>query len=538
MSEALAALFLSRISTGLKRQALTTCADWACEYRVMGKPYPGQWSFKHHPWLKEMHNSKAELNVGMKAAQVGFTELLLNWAFYNIDLLGESVLYVLPTDDNANDFSAARFDSALELSPYLNTLFSDVKNVRHKRAGSSNLYIRGSKSKNNLISIPVARMAIDELNKMVIANIALAMERLSGQVSKQVWFVSTPTIPGFGIDSYFLKSTMSHYFIKCLHCSKHIDLDFPRNLLYENDSPKTARLVCHECGGILPHETKDDWCIGEWVDAVASDIKGFYVNQLYSRTVSPQEFVESFLRGIVNPADEQEFYNSKLGKPHLVEGSRVSDSNIEDCVKGYLSKGDFKNDSIITMGVDVGKWLHCEVCEWTLGDGDLHTAAIPRVLEICKVLDFAELDQIILRYGVNYTVIDANPERRESLKLCGRFYGIAKACFYGRDQKSKEIVLAQEAPTATVDRTSWLDISLGRFRSKRIELPKDTPLEYKEHIKNLVKIYEKDDDGNPIAKYVNGDLPDHYAHARNYAEIALSLAVNANVSTNITGVTA
>ena len=85
----------------------------------------------------------------------------------------------------------------------------------------------------------------------------------------------------------------------------------------------------------------------------------------------------------------------------------------------------------------------------------------------------------------------------------------------------------------SVDRTSWLDLSLGRFRTKRISLPRNTDLEYKTHIKSLVRISEKDDDGNVIGRYIkNGE--DHYAHARNYAEIALPLALAMGYTSSIT----
>ena len=64
---------------------------------------------------------------------------------------------------------------------------------------------------------------------------------------------------------------------------------------------------------------------------------------------------------------------------------------------------------------------------------------------------------------------------------------------------------------------------MGRFHSDRIHIPADTSLEFKDHIKALVRTYEKDDQGNPKAIFLNTG-PDHYAHAHNYAEMALPLA--------------
>lgn len=512
-------------------------------YRVMGKPYPGPWNFKHHPWLKAMHDSKAELNVGMKAAQMGYTEMLLNWTFYSIDILNESVLYTLPTDDNASDFSSARFDSALDLSPHLTNLFSDVKNTKHKRAGGSNLYIRGSRSKSNLISVPVAKVALDEVNKMVVDHIPLVLERMSGQLNKQAWMISTPTVPHFGINMYYDVSTMEHYFFKCPCCSRHEELLFPDNVVIcgtdANDpSVKESHLICHHCKGTLPHQTKHEWLLGDWVISnQQANSRGFYINQLYSSTVSPSEIVAQYFKAQVNPADEQEFYNSKLGLGHLVEGARINADEIKDCTAGYSNGCNSDNSKIVTMGVDVGKWLHVEIMEWhpTGESGNMHQTFIPKAIYIGKVVDFTELDTLIYKYAINHTVIDANPERREALKFAYRFPGLVDVCFYGRDQKSREIVVGKEIPSITVDRTSWMELAMSRFSSKRVRIPMDTPFEYKEHISAVAKIYERDTDGNPTAKFINMG-PDHYAHAHTYAEIAFSRAASVGSNKNTSGV--
>ena len=65
-----------------------------------------------------------------------------------------------------------------------------------------------------------------------------------------------------------------------------------------------------------------------------------------------------------------------------------------------------------------------------------------------------------------------------------------------------------------MDRTNWLSCTLGRFKSNppRILLPRDISFEYREHVKNLVRTYEKDDTGNMAAEYVNTGA-DHFAHS-------------------------
>lgn len=544
----LANLIAERIAAGLKRKTLTTCSKWAEAYRIMGKPFPGPWKFKYHPWLKEMHDSTAELNVGKKAAQVGFTETLLNISFFHIDVKDVDVLYVLPAKTpDASDFSTGRFDPALEMSPHLMNLFSDVKNIGHKRAGHTNLYIRGSKSRAGLKSIPVGLVILDEVDEMEQENIPLAFERSGGQMEKLSWAVSTPTLPKVGIDKLYQDTTQEHFFFKCPCCSRLIEMTFPNCLEITGEDVNDPNLdnsflKCDTCKGKLNHETKIDWLsTGRWIPSYTNRAsRGFHVPQLYSsaRPARPSEIAKHYLRSLRDPTEEQEFFNSKLGLEHIVEGAAITDADLDQCTTSYRTYTHSSSHLVTTMGIDVGKWLHYEIDQWNIPDGanitDINVMARCKVLRADKVLNFEELDDLVRRFYVNHVVIDANPERRKAFEFAQRFYGFVKMCFYGMGVNGKQIHIGKdEEPTITVDRTSWLDLSLGRFRNTTINLPFDISQEYKSNIKSLIRIYSRDKFGNPIGRYEKGNEPDHFAHARNYAEIALPFALDLATSEDI-----
>lgn len=527
---------------------MDNCSKWAEKYRVMGKPFPGPWSFKRHPWLRDMHDSEAPLNCGMKAAQCGYTESVLNRSFYKMDIEKVDVLYVLPAKNpDASDFSVGRFDAALELSEHLQKLFSDIKNVGHKRAGPVNMYLRGAKSKSGLKSLPVAFLVLDEVNEFPPEAIPLARERLSGQLNPQIWAISTPTITKFGISEMFEDTTQEHFHFRCPSCSRFTELIFPDCLKICGDSHydpevKQSTLLCKECKNVLNHETKSLWLeSGKWIPSFANrEGRGFYINQMYSSATagSPVELARAFLKTVNNPANLQEFYNSKLGLPFTVPGAQLTDSMLLECRGGH-KMGPSSSSRWVTMGVDVGTWLHCEIIEWELPSTvkiDINVGAKGRVISAEKVLHFEELDTLMHKYRVNFCVIDANPERRKAMEFANRFWGYVKLCFYGRGVQGKQIQIPKDndgEPTITVDRTSWLDLSLGRFKNKTIVLPIDVPLEYREHLCALVRSYEKDADDNPIGRYVKGHEDDHYAHSRNYSEIALTLMLGIGETQNI-----
>lgn len=530
-------LFKERIASGLQRKSITKCSQWAETYRIMGPPFAGKWNFRHHPWLWEMHNSEAEFNVGQKSAQMGFTETALNITFYNIDIKGVNCLYVLPTKTpDAGDFSASRFDAALELCPHLQNMFSDVKNVGHKRAGNANLFVRGSRSRAGLKSIPVAFVVLDEVDEMDQDNIPLALERSAGQVEKAAWAISTPTLPMVGINKLYEESSKEHYFFKCTSCSRHIELTFPDCLeitAEEVTDPRVEEsfLKCSACKNKLIHETKPDWLQKAiWVPSYSDrPHRGFQINQLYSSTVAPAKIAKSYLRSLSDPTEEQEFYNSKLGLEHIVAGAGVTEGDLERS-RGSHKKG-LRSQFITTIGIDVGRVLHYEIDEWRIPGNvnsiDLNVMARCRVIDFGKLQHFEELDELMRSYRIHAGVIDANPERRKAYEFAMRFPRIIYLCFYGVGMQGKQIHVGKDMePTITVDRTSWLDLSLGRFKSLEpsIKIPIDVNLEYKEHMKSLVRVFERDKLGNPIGRYVKGSGEDHYAHARNYAEIALPFA--------------
>ncbi len=548
---ALLELMAERLASGLRRSAIVSPSKWAEEYRYMRT---GKWSFTYHPWLREMHDSMDDLNIGQKAAQVGFTETVLNLAFYKIDIEGKDCLYVLPSKSpDASDFSAARFDAALELSDHLAKIFSNVKNVGHKRAGAANLYIRGSQSKSGLKSIPVSFMVLDELDEMVEENIPLATKRTSGQLDfTQTWMISTPTIASKGINKYYSKSTQEHFFFKCPSCSRLIEFLFPESLQIVGESYDDPRInesyyKCNECNAKIEHKTKYlQLGSGVWVPTktVGTEGRGFSVSQLYSsaKAAEPAKIASSYFAAQKDPADEQEFYNSVLGVPHAVEGATVTDEQINNAILNGPKhrRTDPPKFGLNTMGIDVGKTLHWEIANWILPKQS--SSSDPTADAKCVVLNhgtatsYEELDELMYKYKVLSCVIDAQPDRRASLQFAAQHFGRVNICYYTVSKSSKTIRTSKDRqePSITVDRTSWLDMSLGRFRNNSIFLPVDTLRDYKDHIRAPVRYYKRDGEGNPRGVYETGDgVADHFAHARNYCEIALRFLVNDGGGTGV-----
>lgn len=536
--------FGEHVNQGLVSRTLSTCSRWVTHRRVMGEPFPGFYSFKYHPWCREVHDSKAGFNTIMKAAQMGLTEVAINVAFYTVDILKRDVLYVLPTALNASDFSKSRFNTALHHSDYLKELFTDTNTVGLKQAGSTNLYVRGSRGDSNLKSIPVSVLILDEADEMDQRAIWLALERLSGQLHKFVFSLSTPTIPNFGIHKLYLQGTQEHFYFKCPRCGRTTEFIYPDCLEVCGETitdPDVRRsfLKCKECKKEIKHEEKPEFLkhphsFWEPTVTVDDDHRSFYVNQMYSYTVTPADLALAYFRGVGDEAAMVEFNNSKLGLPYIPDGGQVTDGEIESAIRNYFKENqrpDIGTSRMIVMGVDQGKMNNVVVVEYLLSDAritDLNAASHAKVLYEGKLPgdDFKTLDALMREWQIRACVIDADPQINDARRFARRFPGYVYLCRYRRGVTGKELQVSEEdsgAPIVTVDRTNWLDASMGRFHSDRVYLPADTSIEFKDHVKSLVRTYEKDEQGNPKAVYLNTG-PDHYGHAFNYAEIALALA--------------
>lgn len=537
---------LKILAEGLSTHSLTTCSRWAAKCRVMGGDFAGPYSWKFHPWVKEIHDSWTPYTYVMKGAQLGLTEVAINRVLYTLDKIQRNAIYVLPTTLNAGRFSKSRFVLALGLSPYIQRMFTDINSINLKQTATNTLHIIGAKGRHNLKNIDASELILDEIDEMDQEQVSLALERLSGNLIKHVFGLSTPSVPEHGIHKYFNTTTQDHFFFKCPCCNKSTELLWPdcvEIIGEQHTDPRCQEsfLKCKECGGRLEHKDKPEFLSTGWWEATAPnanpDFRGFSINQLYSFTVTPGDLVVAHFKGFGDEWSAKEFYNSKLGLPFVGEGARVTEEMIVNSVRDHSIDAlrPERSGRLITMGVDQGQTTsHVVVIEWFFTENpgkDISAAAIGKVLWVgtFRADDWEYLDRLMTEWQVIYCVVDADPSIHEAKAFARRHYGYVGLTRYRRGKVAKEVVITDEdtgAPMYTVDRSNWLSSALGRFKTNptRILLPRDISDEFKIHIRNLVRTWKKDEKtGEILAVYINVG-PDHFSHATTYAEIALHFA--------------
>jgi hypothetical protein len=532
--------FSSALIKALGQRAAIRADLWAMRYRVMTGSLSGPFTFDYHPWTREMLCSDHPENVGQKAAQMGFTDsVCLNRALYTIAQQRLDVLYILPSQTpDARDFSSGRFDPALQASDYLAELFTDANNVGMKRTATNVLYVRGSRSRSQLKSIPVSLIIMDEVDEFDPEAIRLAEERTSGQLNSQMWQISTPSVPNYGVNALFRRSDQRRFFFPCPHCGKRGELSFPDSLVITADDPNDSKiqgsyLQCSLCKSPFhPEEKRLALQKGEWVAEHPQNFaRGYHVNQLYSTVIPIWKIGAAALRAQSDPVEEQEFYNSKLGLEHIVAGHSLTPEHIvrsEEKMRSpqlwkYQTGRNAGKDRMITMGIDVGKVLHVEVDAWTITGSNstsLTDNARPAILWAGTIQHFAELDSLMYLFKPLMSVIDAQPETREALAFCRRFPGVTRVCYYSDGLTGADV--SDNGERITAQRTTALDKALGRFYHGNIVVPNDVPSDYVTHLCALVRKPERNKLNELTYRYLNTGA-DHFAHTRTYCELAMQI---------------
>jgi hypothetical protein len=477
-----------------------------------GKPL----GFEGYEYLVQPLNDLSPHIVLQKGAQVGATVLAILRTLWFLDVRKAHSLYLFPTHKSALRFSKGRFAVLVERSPRLKKLFKAVKTGNHMRAGTVNFYCHGARSRNELMSVPIQYLTIDERDEMYQtaeggrqpwSAVDLARQRLKGQTASWEMDLSTPTIPSHGIHADFLRSDQHLFHPRCLHCRKRSPLVWPDSV-QEPDAFRCA--VCHHAW--TDYERRQALREGLWIPSYPGrPLRGYHVSQLLSPVVTAAGLLKDWHAAQGHPTALQVFYNAVLGLPYVAEGARLERHFLEEAMAKGGEVMATRATKPTLMGVDVGPtWLHVVVAEpWGTG---------LKLLWAGKVSQWGELPVLLRQYQVQSFVIDAQPETHLARDLVTAF-PMGWLCYY---RTAPGALLVDSAHhILRVSRTESLDAMYRLWRLGYLSAPTNLPEEFLLQMQAPIRVLRLRRDGQPWAEYVESGNPDHYAHAMNYCHLAL-----------------
>ena len=490
--------------------------DWSADVPEPKRPLDLD-RFRFQRALYSYEGEHAKLIRVIKAAQVGVSAWLIRWSLRRADL-GNTVLYVMPRERQATEFSTLRINPVVRASRYLRARQklsespSDTK--RLKTIGAGALTVRGSTSEDELISVDADALALDEFDRLVQANLPRVMQRVTNPLSAGlVREVSTPTFPNMGMAKGYEASDKRRWFVPCTcherwHPLKGIEtfvelLDHERAVLNDEgrqiDGPP-IRLRCPHNGHGL------DVRQGEWVAEHTDGTRpiGYHMPKFIVPGID--------LAGVVHRSKatsevgRRAFHNEDLGEGWQAEDAGLTDEQLAAATRTYRMDGSgYRLYKPVTMGIDVAasRALNVRISEHL----DEHTK---RALWIGEVDDgrapwgampgksaFEILTEMMARFRVHMAVIDHMPDPRLARAWCERFRGRAYRVSWSENQKA---VLARTDPKGdptklTARYLEGIDATLDLVRRQANLLPEDRPDVYDAHMKaRVLSTVESDED--------------------------------------------
>ena len=334
----------------------------------------------------------------MKAAQLGFSEILLNCIGYHIDQDPAPMLVVQPNKEPmAKDFSADRLAPMIRDTPCLNRKVSeeksrDTKNtILNKTFPGGNVSITGAESPAGLRSKPKRVVLFDEVDGYSPSAgnegdpITLGEKRAANFWNRRFVYISTPTIKGLSrIEKLFEQSDKRYYHIPCPRCGAAHVLKWA-NVKYEKESARSARFICPECAGEYSNSEKniavknaakilgyEPWIASEPSKSPGphnpNGIAGFHISELYSSWRSISEIVHGWFEAAGDPEQLQVFFNTVLGELWVEGGLALDEGTLEKRCEDWVTAIPEKA-MILTAGADVqADRIEIEVVAWGPGE--------------------------------------------------------------------------------------------------------------------------------------------------------------------------
>jgi hypothetical protein len=448
--------------------------------------------FKQHNYLWDIYKADDQKLVVAKGAQIGFSTLAIIKSLWMAKNNCLDIIYTLPTANDVKDFVGGKVNRIINQNEIFQEWVKDKDSVEQKRVGDNVIYYRGTFTERAALMVSADLIINDEEDRSKQDIIEQYASRLQHSKYKMEWHFSNPSVPDYGVDRWWKKSTQNHWFIKCSHCSTRQYLDWPDSIDLDRKI-----FICKHCKQELSNEDRRK---GEWIYKYKDkDFKGYWINLLMATWTSAKEIIDYY-----NEKGEEYFYNMVLGKPYIGGGNVV----LQDTIFRNLTDNINDRQDRIVIGVDTGHKFHYVIGNkkglFFYGESD----------------DYSILEKYLNMWPRSIIVFDQGGDLVAPRKMREKYVGRVFLCSYAVDRKTMQLVRwgkGKEDGNVIADRNRMIQLVIDEFNDKRIPLQgvESDWWDYWLHWKNMYRVQEEDNLGILKNSWKrNGD--DHWAHATIY----------------------
>lgn len=427
-----------------------TVSDWADRHRILtskGSGEPGPWRTSRTPYLREVMDhlsirSPVQRVVMMFSAQIGKTEVGLNWLGYIMSHAPSPTLAVWPTMDVRQRMVKQRIDPLLTETPAIRKLFDghrtrDASNTQEiKDFPGGLLVLSGANSPSSLAAMPIRNVLCDEIDRFPWDvggegdPLGLIDERTKTFPRRKVLLVSTPTLEGSSrIAMEYEQSDQRQYHVPCPDCGEYQVLHWKRPDgqygLVHSETTGRVWYACAHCGTMIDETSKPKMLEqGRWIPRHPErPVRGYHLSGLYSPLglgFSWTELWQKWQEAHRDTSNLKRFVNTTLGEVWKEQGQDLGAINLLLRREIYPDPpGPFE---LITAGIDIQKdrieftaigWGSKEE-SWALDHvivpGDTTQPAVWE--ELAEALDEASVQRACIDAGYNTDFVHSFCENR------------------------------------------------------------------------------------------------------------------------------
>lgn len=342
-------------------------------------PFPGRYNRDLFPYFDEILKALSPADpcrivTIMKSAQLGGTVVANIFTLGSIEMDPGDILYVHPTENNAQRWSKMKLAPMLRNTTALARLFpmknrDGLDSVLYKERvdGRGAIQISGANSAASLSQVSMKRQVQDDLSKWEVNSggdpETQADSRSRAYEFAKILKISTPLVmPGCRITKNFEDGSQEHLYVPCPHCEHFQTLEWENMLANLNeDKPEDAHFTCVECGATIEeHHRADIARRGEWRahnPKAKRHHRSFYLWSVISALQSWERIAREWLNAKGDPASEQTFLNDTVGKAYVAAGEAPPWETLRDrgansdYPRGRIPAGGL----VLTLGIDCQK---------------------------------------------------------------------------------------------------------------------------------------------------------------------------------------
>lgn len=430
-------------------------SEWADAHRIIAKgagAEPGPWRTSRNPILREImdclsDHSPVRVVDFMKSAQIGATEIGINWAGYVIDRGADSMIVAQPVKDLARSWASSKFDPAvMEMPELLSKL--DTDNTLEKRYPGGTLWVIWSNSSKQLRQRTARYIFMDEVDEYPkdVAGQGPADQQLEARAMSygdraKIYRACTPTIAGASaIETGHAAGDCCVYVVQCPHCGAEQVLEIER-------LQPDGTFACSAHGCVIEEHHKDTMFAERGHDPGGTAYwkptnvnaepfhRSFHAWAAYAPLglgLSWKDIADRHATAQREQAKMAGFRNLILGQPHEGERSRQDADEVAQLAEPGVHRGHVpRGGLVLTAGVDFGH-DRAEVQVIATGRGQR-------------------------RWVVDYQVVDLDPTRLET-------YGTLDDVLLGTWKTSAGVDMAITA--VAVDGGNWTETVAQYVKAK------------------------------------------------------------------------